>query len=84
MDIEMLFKILCGIVVVIMMIYYFRRQRKLLSFIIGAFTGGAALFIVNKYGTLIGANIPLNLFNILGSLILGVPFVVFIVIMNFL
>ena len=51
MDIEMLFKALCGIVVVIMMIYYFRRQKKLLSFIIGAFTGGAALFIVNKYGS---------------------------------
>ncbi len=84
MDIEMLFKALCGIVVFIMIIYYFRRQKKLLSFIIGAFTGGAALFIVNKYGSLIGANIPLNLFNILGSVILGVPFVVFIVIMNFL
>ena len=84
MDIEMLFKILCGIVVIIMMIYYFKQQKKLLSFIIGAFTGGAALLIVNKYGSILGANIPLNLFNILGSIILGVPFVVFIVIMNFL
>ena len=84
MDIEMLFKALCGIVVVIMMIYYFRRQKKLFSFIIGAFTGGAALFIVNKYGSLFGAHIPLNLFNILGSVILGVPFVVFIVILDFL
>lgn len=84
MDIEMLFKALCGIVVFIMIIYYLRRQKKLLSFIIGAFTGGAALFIVNKYGSLFGAHIPLNLFNILGSVILGVPFVVFIVIMNFL
>ncbi|WP_024859805.1 pro-sigmaK processing inhibitor BofA family protein [Ruminococcus flavefaciens] len=84
MDTEMLFKIFCGAIAAVMIIYYIRRQKKMLSFFIGAFTGGAALFIVNKYGPLFGTDIPLNLFNILGSLILGAPFVAFIVIMNFL
>lgn len=84
MSTDMIFRSLCGAVSVIMMIYYFRREKKLLSFLVGAVTGGAALFLVNKYGTIVGIDIPLNLFNTAGSLILGVPFVVFLVIMNFL
>lgn len=84
MDTEMLFKMLCGIIVGIMAVYYFRRQKKIFSIIIGALTGCAALFIVNKYGGNFGVNVPFNLFNVSGSLVLGVPFVVFVVIMNFL
>lgn len=84
MDSGYIFKIICGIVAVIMIIYYCRRDKKLFSFFVGAFTGSAALFIVNKYGSIIGMNIPLNLFNISGSVILGAPFVLFLVIMNFL
>ena len=84
MDTEMIFRTLCGAVAVIMVIYYFRREKKLLSFLTGAVTGGAALFIVNKYGLMIGADIPLNIFNTVGSIVLGVPFLIFLVIMNFL
>ena len=84
MDSGYVFKIICGIVAVIMSVYYLRRKKKILSFFIGAFTGSAALFIVNKYGSLIGMTIPLNLFNISGSIILGAPYVLFLVIMNFL
>lgn len=79
-----IFKIICGIVISVMVIYYLRREKKFLSFFIGAFTGGAALFIVNKYSSLIGMTVPLNFFNICGSIILGAPFVLFLVIMNFL
>ncbi|WP_028516661.1 pro-sigmaK processing inhibitor BofA family protein [Ruminococcus flavefaciens] len=84
MDTEMIFRALCGAVIVIMMIYYYKREKRLLSLLTGVITGGAALFIVNKYGMMIGVDIPLNLFNMFGSLVLGVPFVVFIVIMKFL
>ena len=84
MDSEMIFEALCIIVVIFMIIYHFRRQKKLISFLIGAITGGAALFIVNKYGTLFSVDTHMSLFNILGCCILGVPFVLFIVIMNFL
>lgn len=84
MDTEMIFRLLCGGAAAIMFIYYLRREKKLLSMLIGAVTGGAALFIVNKYGTAFGVDIPLNVFNVAGSTVLGVPFVVFLVIMNFL
>ncbi len=82
MDTETIFRILCGTVAAIMLIYYLRREKKLLSMLTGALTGIAALFIVNKYGGLIGIEVPLNLFDLLGSAVLGVPFVVFTVIMN--
>jgi hypothetical protein len=84
METETIFKLLCGAVVAIMLIYYLRREKKLMSVLTGVVTGGAALFIVNKYGAFIGADVPLNLFNVLGSAVLGVPFVIFIVIMNIL
>jgi hypothetical protein len=84
MDTEIILRSLCVSVIVIMTIYYIRREKKLFSFLTGALTGGAALFIVNKYGIIIDVDISLNLFNTFGSLILGVPFVIFLVIMNFL
>jgi hypothetical protein len=84
MDSGIVFKVLCGLAAAIMLIYYFKREKKLLSFLIGAVTGIAALFIVNKYGSIIGMSIPLNLFNFAGSIILGAPFVLFLVIMNYL
>jgi hypothetical protein len=84
MDTEMIFRIGCAAVIIIVAIYYFRREKKVLSLFIGAVTGCAALFIVNKYGGMLGVDIHLNLFNAVGSIVLGVPFVVFLVIMNFL
>ena len=84
METDMIFRALCGAVIAVMTVYFFRREKKLLSFFTGAFTGCAALFLINKYGVFFGIVIPLNLFNISGSIILGVPFVVFLVIMNFL
>ncbi|WP_366509017.1 pro-sigmaK processing inhibitor BofA family protein [Ruminococcus sp.] len=76
--------IICTIIAVIMGIYYYRREKKVFLFLIGAITGSAALFIINKYGSIIGLTIPLNYFNIFGSVVLGAPFVIFLVIMNFL
>jgi len=84
MDTEMIFRIGYAAVIIIVAIYYFRREKKVLSLFIGAVTGCAALFIVNKYGGMLGVDIHLNLFNTVGSIVLGVPFVVFLVIMNFL
>ena len=84
MNPEMIFRALCILVIIIMIIYYLKREKKLLSFLTGAFTGIAALFLMNRYGDMLGLTIPLNVFNISGSVVLGVPFVVFLVIMNFL
>ncbi|MDE6679444.1 MAG: pro-sigmaK processing inhibitor BofA family protein [Ruminococcus sp.] len=84
MQTDLIFWLICGVAVVVMLIYYSRRERKFLSFIFGAFTGMTALFILNRYGGAIGAEIPLNIFNVGGSAFLGVPFVAGLVILKFL
>lgn len=84
METETLFYGICAAAVLIMLEYFRRRKRKIISFIFGAATGFIALVLVNKYGFMIGADIPLNTFNICGSAVLGVPFVVCLVILNFL
>ena len=84
METETLFYLICVVAVLIMLEYFRRRKRKIISFTFGAVTGFIALVLVNKYGFVIGADIPLNTFNICGSAILGVPFVVCLVIINFL
>lgn len=81
MTAEMIFKALCIVVSIIMLIYYLRREKKVFSVLFGALTGIAALTIVNKYGGLLDIEIPLNLFNVGGSVVLGVPFVICLVIL---
>ena len=67
-----------------MVIYYLRNRRNIASFIAGTVSGIVSLFLLEKVSDLFSLNIPLNLFNIAGSLILGVPYVVILAIMNFL
>ncbi len=73
---------ICAAIVLVMFIYYIKRERKLLSFLFGGLTGFIALVILNKYGTLIDIDVPLNSFNIAGSAVHGVPFVILLVIMS--
>ncbi len=80
MDTQKIFYIICGIVILIMLITYISRQRKLLSFIFGSLSGMTALFLLCKYGSEIGIDVPMNVFNLCGSGILGIPFVVFLAI----
>ncbi len=84
MNTHMIFYSVCACAVLIMIIYFMRRKRKILSFLFGAATGITALMLINRYGYIIGADIPLNLFNFCGSAVLGVPFVVCIVILKYL
>lgn len=79
---EMIFKAACAVVSVIMLIYYLRREKKVFSVLFGALTGIAALTIVNKYGGMLDIEIPLNMFNVGGSIVLGIPFVVCLVILT--
>lgn len=82
MNPDYIFKGLCAAVVVIMMIYYIRRERKLLSLIFGCITGLAGLMLLNKYGLYIGTDIPLNLFNVISSCVLGIPYVICIAVLE--
>ncbi len=79
---ENIFAAICILTVLIMVIYYIKRERKLLSFLFGAVTGTAALILLNKYGVFIGIDVPLNIFNVSGSAVLGVPFVICLVILQ--
>lgn len=81
---DLIFWLICGVAVLVMLVYYSRRDRKILSFIFGSFTGMTALFILNRYGGAIGAEIPLNIFNVGGSAFLGVPFVAGLVVLKYL
>lgn len=81
MTAEMIFKAVCTVVSIIMLIYYLKREKKVFSALFGAFTGIAALMVINKYGGLLDIEIPLNLFNVGGSVVLGVPFVICLVIL---
>ncbi len=67
-----------------MLLFYRRRKRRLLSALYGAATGMGALLLVNFFGSYIGAEIPLNAFNVFGSALLGAPFVVLITVLRFL
>lgn len=82
MTAETIFKAICTAVAVIMLIYYLRREKKAFSVLFGALTGITALTIVNKYGGMLDIEIPLNLFNVGGSVVLGVPFVICLVILT--
>lgn len=84
MSANVIFLLICAVTVLTMLFYHMKRERRVLSFLFGAVTGFVALVILNKYGSAVGADVPLNIFNISGSAILGVPFVAGLVILKYL
>ncbi|MDE6035545.1 MAG: pro-sigmaK processing inhibitor BofA family protein [Ruminococcus sp.] len=80
MNPDIIFIIICCVTVIIMLLYYSRRENKVTSVIFGAFTGIIALFILNRFNT----DIPLNIFNLGGSAVLGVPYVAGIVLLKYI
>lgn len=84
MNTEAIFFMTCAAVVLIMAVYYGGRRKKFSSALFGIITGLAALILVNKYGGIIGAELPLNVFNICGSAVLGVPFVACLIIIKYI
>ncbi len=74
--------ILWGILVVsaiIMLIYYGKSDAPIRSSLKGVFFGAAALAAVHFLGAYFSFTLPLNIFNIAVSLILGVPGVILLV-----
>lgn len=80
MDSEKIFYIICAIAVLLMLIVYITRKRRVLSFIFGSVSGMTALFLLCRCGAEIGVDVPFNVFNLCGSGVLGIPFVVFLAI----
>ena len=84
MEKEMIFKITCGIAVLIMLIYYIKRKNKLGSFMFGAFFGLSALFLLERFSDIFNISVTLNMFNICGSALLGIPFTALIFLLKYL
>lgn len=84
MNINEIFYTICGVVAIIMLIYYIKRKRRFLSAFFGAFSGLAVLFAMNRFGGQFGADLPLNTFNVCGSMVLGIPFVALMIIIKLL
>lgn len=80
MDSQKIFFTICGFVFLIMLVTYIKKKHRILSFIFGSLSGITALFLLCRYGSEIGAEVPMNFFNLCGSGILGIPFVVFLAI----
>ena len=81
---KIIFWSLCGAAVLAMIIYYATRLKRLKTVLYGIITGIVSLLLVNYFGNRFGAVLPLNIFNVSGSIILGVPFVICMIIFNFL
>lgn len=82
MNTEVIFYSVCALTAAIMFIYIRRRRKWLSTAIFGIISGLAALFLINSFGDGFGVHIPLNIFNLSGSVVLGVPFVAAMVILG--
>ena len=69
---------------VIMIIYYWKSKKPIKNAFLGIFSGAAGLLLVHFLGNYIGISLPLSIFNISVSLILGVPGVITLIILHFI
>lgn len=79
---DVIFYLICGGAAVVMAVYYLRRRHRLSSALFGSISGISALLLLNFFGEAFGAQLPLNVFNVCGSLVLGAPFVASLVIIT--
>lgn len=84
MTADTIFGLVCGLAAAAMVIYYSRQKKRLAHVLFGTMTGLAALVLVSHFGAPFGAGLPLNPFNLCGSALLGVPFVVCMIVLKFI
>lgn len=80
---ETIFWGIWGMLGVIMFSYYLRRKHPIRSIVVGTGSGLLALLLVHYGGSFIGYVPTLNLLHILQSMILGVPGVIFMVVLHY-
>ncbi|MGN0613266.1 MAG: pro-sigmaK processing inhibitor BofA family protein [Porcipelethomonas sp.] len=81
---EYIFKGIWVIAGIIMLRFYAKRKNTVRSAFFGMISGGIALVLLHYFGGYIGFTPPVNLFNTMVSLILGIPGVVLIAAVNLL
>lgn len=84
MNTELIFSAVCAVIIIIMAVYYSKRPNRCISVIFGVFTGVASMMALCSFGSIIGVKAVLNIFNLVGSAVLGMPYVACVIIMNFL
>ena len=84
MDTDVVFAAVCAAAVIAMAVYYMSRKNRVRTLLFGSLTGFAALLILNRWGAAFSTELPLNAFNVCGSSVLGVPFVICLVILKIL
>ena len=81
---DYIFKIIWIVIGIIMLRIYAKRKSTIKSVLFGMVSGGTALISLHYFGGYIGFSPPLNLFNTMVSLLLGIPGVALILISNLL
>lgn len=79
---DVIFKAIWVLLGIIMLRYYAKRKHTVKSAFFGMLSGGTVLVIMHYFGSHIGFSPPLNLFNTMISLVLGVPGVILISAVN--
>ena len=81
---DVIFKGIWVLLGIIMLRYYAKRKHTVKSAFFGMLSGGTVLVIMHYFGSHIVFTPPLNLFNTMISLVLGVPGVILISAVNLL
>ena len=81
---DYIFKFIWIVAGLIMLRVYAKRKGTVKSAFVGMLSGGAALILLHYYGSYIGFSPPVNLFNTVVSLVLGIPGVALIAAVNLL
>lgn len=80
----MIFAAVCAAAVLVMALYYIIHGRSLPELLKGSLSGIAALVILNRFSGELAVCAPLNAFNVSGSAVLGVPYVIILVVSGIL
>ncbi len=79
---DIIFKGMWILAGIIMLRYYAKRKHTIKSVFFGMLSGGMVLMLMHYFGSHIGFSPPLNLFNTMISLVLGIPGVILITAVN--
>lgn len=79
---DIIFKGIWILAGIIMLRYYAKRKHTIKSVFFGMLSGGTVLVLMHYFGNHIGFTPPLNLFNTMVSLVLGIPGVILITAVN--
>ncbi len=79
---DIIFKGILVAIALIMLIYYAKRKHTIRSAFMGMFSGGCTLLLLHYFGGEFGFSPPVNFFNTIISVVLGIPGAILIMAVN--